>query len=231
MTITQEQQKILDEAKAIAKANPDLDLWNGKEEEKDYEKRFLDTQASYTKANQEKIDLAKLLVEQNPKNVEKISDVKLQNKILQDKWQVDNIEELKTLFPDYAKSEDDDEDDLSEIETIKRELKLMKYKNKKESTREALVSIALQNKEVVWSISDFEQKMRDELKFISESVEPNERMKKAFQLVVGSDWNSADAYSIMQWVTIKKTPWSEADQNAVLKEQNELRKLLGLKTK
>jgi len=184
-------------------------------------------------SNEEALKMAKLLVEQNPANVDKISDGKIQAKILQEKWGVDNLEELKVMFPDYAKIEgDDNQDDATELETLQREMKLMKYQNTKTKTKEALENIALSNKDVVSTIADFEEKMKEELKFISESVEPNERIKKAFALVTGSNGNSADAYSIMQWITIKKSPKDDKENEAsLLREQNDFRKLLGLKTK
>lgn len=227
MTITPEQQKIIDDAKQIAKeANLDLSDWNG-----EFEQRYKDTQASFTKAQQDKIEMAKLLVETDPKNVERIPDEKIRNKVLQEKWGVDNLEELKVMFPDYAKNPDDEEDELTEMEKMKRELKLMKFQNSKTKTKEALDFISLQNKDLIETIPDFEAKINDELKFISESIEPSERVKKAFSLVAGSTGSSADAYSIMQWVTIKKTPKSDIDEATFKKEQNEYRKLLGLKEK
>ena len=226
--MTPEEKEIIEKAKQIAEANTDWDLWNGE----NFEKMFKDTQKSFTKARQQEIELAKLLVEQNPANIDKITNEVVKNKILNEKYGVENMEELKVMFPDYAKSQnDDDEDDATEIDKIKRELELIKYKNKKNRTKEALENIALMNKDVVSTIDDFEQKMKDELKFISESVEPSERMKKAFKLVVGSNGNSADAYSVMQWVTFAKTPKSDMDDEAIKKSQNEFRKLMGLKQK
>ena len=227
--LTPEQQKIIDDAKQIAKdANLDLSDWNGEE----FEQRYKDTQASFTKARQQEIELAKILVEQNPANIDKITNEVVKNKILQEKYWVDNMEELKVMFPDYAKSQTDEgEDEATEIEKLQREMKLMKFQTWKTKTKEALENIALLNKEVVSTIPEFEERMKEELKYISESVEPSERVKKAFNLVVGSTGNSADAYSIMQWVTIKKSQENDIDEVQLKKEQNEYRKLLGLKEK
>jgi hypothetical protein len=52
----------------------------------DWEKRFKDTQASFTQAQQEKYELARLLVDADAKNVEKIPDEKVMKKVLQEKW-------------------------------------------------------------------------------------------------------------------------------------------------
>ena len=73
--------------------------------------------------------------------------------------------------------------------------------------------------------------MRDELRYISDSLEPAERIKKAFRLVASTTGSQADAYSIMQWVTVDKTPNSDISDTDLLKAQNEMRRLMGLKEK
>jgi len=180
MTITPEQQKILDEAKQIAKeANLDLGDWNG-----DFEKRYKDTQASFTKAQNDKIEMAKMLVEADPANIEKITDEKIKGKILEEKWGVENIEQLKTLFPSALNpNKEEDEDELTEVEKLRQEVKLMKYQNTKTKTKEVLEWVISNNKDIVATIPEFEDKLREELKYISDKLSPKDRVAKAFKIV------------------------------------------------
>ena len=168
----------------------------------DFEKRFQDTQAAYTKARQNEINMAKLLVENDPANIERISDEVVQKKILREKYWVDTLEELKIIHPDYNKKPEQEDDDwLTQVEKLEREVKLMKFQNTKTKTNEAIEGIKEQYKDVVATIPDFEQKLSSELKSVSEQLTPKERVEKAFKLVASSDINSANAYSVMQWVS------------------------------
>lgn len=165
----------------------------------DWEKRYKDTQAFATKAQQDKINMAKMLVEQNPANIERIEDEKVRKKILQDRWDVDTVEELKTLFPDFAKTETNaEEDELTEVEKLQREVKLMRYQSTKTKINEEIDAFVEKHKEAAASVTNFRDKVNDELKNISEKLSPKERVERATRLVINGNVSTADAYSIMQ---------------------------------
>jgi len=209
--------------------NPSGENWNS-----DWEKRFKDTQASFTKANQERIDMAKLLVDSDPINITKISDEKIRNKIISEKYGVDNLEELKLFHPEVLrpkKDKDDEEDELTEVERLRKEVNLMKYKDRKTKTKEVLETVISANKDIVATIPDFEDKINEELKYISDELSPKDRVTKAFKLVAGSDSSQADAYSILQGITTNKAKKSDTYEEDLKREQNDLRKMLGLKKK
>lgn len=201
MKITPEEQEILDKAKLIAeKANPEGDDKKDDDKWEDFEKRFKDTQASFTKAQQDKVEMAKMLVEADPKNVEKIPDEKIRAKVLQENWGVDTIEELKVMFPDYDKSWNDDEDEKTDLEKLQQKVKLMEYQWTKTKTNEEIASVIATHKDVIATIPEFETKLREQMKFISETISPKERVDMAFKLVVGTS-AGAGAYGAMQGIT------------------------------
>lgn len=182
-------------------------------------------------SSEEAINMAKLLVEENPANVERISDEKIRNKILQEKYWVDNLEELKVMFPDYAKKDDWEDEDLSELEQLKQQVKLMQHNNKKTKTKEAIENIAEKNQDIIKQIPDFEEKLTEELKYISDNIDPNERVKKAFSLLSGQVPNSATLYWVLQGMSWVKSDNKKDYETQLKKEQNEYRKLLWLKQK
>lgn len=166
------------------------------------DKMFKDTQASFTKSQQDKIEMAKILVEQNPENVKKIPDEKVRNKIIQERWWVETLEQLEYIYPDFAKKLDDDWDDNeTEVEKLKREVKFMKLQWINTKTKEAIEWTKKEHSEVIATIPDFDIKLSEELKSISEDIDPALRVQKAFRLVVNSNVSSADAFSIMQGIT------------------------------
>ena len=154
----------------------------------DYEQRFKDTQSAFTKERQGKIALANRLVEKDPAEIANIDDDKIKEKILQEKWGVDTVEELNIYYPEILKpkkeskvAEDLDED--SKVTELRRELEIIKLSSKKEKIQSAMSNIVNNNKEIVASIPDFEAKIKEELKFISDELTPEERVSKAFKLV------------------------------------------------
>lgn len=205
--ITPEEQTILDQAKLIAeKANPeseDKKDENGEWGDENYEKRFKDTQSAFTKAQQDKVEMATMLVEDNPANVERIPDEKVRAKVLQAKWGVDTMEELNAMFPDYkkAQTDGDEDDELSEVAKLQQTVKLMQFQWIKTKTNEEIANLINNNKDVVATISDFESKIREQMKNISETVLPKDRIDMAFKLVLWANSSSAGAYGAMQWIT------------------------------
>lgn len=186
----------------IEKAEKIEALKKSEEDTPNYEKMFKDTQWAFTKAQQEKVEMARMLVETNPANIKNISDEKVRNKIIQEKWWVETLDQLEYIHPDFAKKPDDDwgDEGLSEIEKLNREMKLLKLQTTNTKTKEAMTDVQTKYAEVIKTIPEFEQKLQAELKFISEGIDPKDRIEKAFKLVVNSNGSTANAFSIMQWI-------------------------------
>ena len=205
----------------------------------DYEQRFKDTQSAFTKERQGKIALANRLVEKDPAEIANIDDDKIKEKILQEKWGVDTVEELNIYYPEILKpkkeskvAEDLDED--SKVTELRRELEIIKLSSKKEKIQSAMSNIVNNNKEIVASIPDFEAKIKEELKFISDELTPEERVSKAFKLVTWGSSSTAEAYAVLQWLsggnssTPTETPKDDAEFNRI---QNQIRVSMWLKAK
>lgn len=187
-------------------------------EEQNWEQRFKDTQSAYTKANQEKVELAMALVEANPNNIEIIKDEKVRNKILQDKWGVDNLEELKILFPNYNKTDEEVEDD--KLAQLEKKIKIMEYQSKKVKTNEAIKNAIKENETLLKDIPDYELKILEELKYISPELSEEARVNKALKLVMNTNKSNAPLYATLQgvkWVvtTEEKKVERKIDENLI----------------
>lgn len=168
------------------------------------EQMMKDNQSAFTKAQQDKIDLANKLVADNPANVEKISDEKVRKKILQEKWWVDSLEELKIMFPDFWKVEDEDDDDeKSVIEKLEQKVRLMEHNTTKTKTNEAIdETLNGDYKKVIATIPDFRDKLNSELGNLSSKLNPKERVERAMKLVVGQNVSTANVYAMLQGITL-----------------------------
>lgn len=202
-----------------ASASPDNENWEG---------RFKDTQSAFTKAQTEKYEFATLAVNTDPKNILKITDEKVSKKILNEKWGVDNIEELNMLFPDALKDKKTPDEDFEEdkFEKLEREMKLWKYKETKTKTDEAIAQSIKSNENLAKAIPDIEDRLKEEIKNISQELPAQERVAKAMSIVINSDTQEANAYNLLRGITINKsqTEWGSSDvkfkaqQDALRKE-------------
>ena len=102
------------------------------------------------------------------------------------------------MFPNYDKSQNDDDDKLSDIEKLEKKVKLMEFHNTQTQMNEEREAIALEYKDAIATISDFDIKLDEELKNISDKLSPKERLEKAMKLVINTTISPANAYSIMQ---------------------------------
>ena len=179
----------------------------------DWEKRFKDTQASFTKDQQTKFDMAKMLVESDPTAVERIPDEKIKAKVLQEKWNVDSVEELKTLYPKALAPSDgkDDDDEDDEMAQLQQTVKLMQYKETKTKTNEAIAKAVEKAKDFSEQVPDLEDKIRNEMKYLSDDLSPTDRANRALSIVLWNSTSKADVYSVIQGISNIKAPSSNDD--------------------
>jgi hypothetical protein len=64
--------------------------------------------------------------------------------------------------------------------------------------KDTIELIKKDNANVVSGISDFESKLTEELKYISTELPVEERIKRAYKLVVDSNISTAQLYALMQ---------------------------------
>lgn len=200
----------------------------------DWEKRYKDTQWFATKKNQALIDFARTQVEKDPVSVKDIPDKDVQKKILQDKWGVDSIDELETLYPEVLKSsggKKEWEDEEDKLATLEKKVKLMEYKETKTKTQEAISEIKSTYKDIIATIDGFDEKLLEEMKYISQDLSPKERVSKAFK-VIASSIEANDVYSLLQGLTAPKASEKEAiSQEALTKAQNDILSYMWVKKK
>jgi len=195
---------------------------------------YKNLQAFWTKANQWLINVSKKLAEKDPKELLAM-DAQIQNKVIKDLYGYDNVEELKIMLPDVFKEKDDDWYDSwnneDALEIMKREQNLLKMKLNKKEVNDEIEKFTIVNSSVASSIPNFDTKVSDELKYISNELPVKERVDRAIKLVSGNSDLSVEAYLNLQWKTNVKSSSQTLTDDYVLDAQNKLRASFWLKTK
>lgn len=225
-------ETLSDEQKAELQAK--LSQSNKEEDGSDYEKRYKDTQASYTKANEEKLTYARKLAQANPKNILDM-DAKTQAKVIKDEFGYESLDELKIMKPDIFEEKDNGGVNLDggddENKKLQRELALLKMQRDKDNVEWAIDSYISNNPKVAEAIPSFKEKIAEELKYISSKLPAKERVERATKLVTSNSNTGIEAYLSLQGKSYNKTPKAELNDDAIRKAQNALREQLWLKTK
>ena len=210
--------------------------WNWEQKEKEFVtiSEYKNLQAFWTKANQSLISTSKKLVEKDPKELLWM-DAQIQNKVIKDVYWYDNIEELKIMLPDIFEDKDDDWNDGYDngdaLMQMKREQELLKMKLNKKDVNDEIEKYTSANSNVVSSIPNFDEKIRDELKYISSELPTKERVERATKLVVWSSDVNVEAYLQLQWKNNIKSSGQKLTDDYITDAQNKLRAQLWLKQK
>lgn len=166
------------------------------------EEEYKNAEAFGTKAQQALIDATERLVKSNPSELLEIKDAKLQNKIITNLYGASNIEELKIISPEIFKEDsnnsasgDYEEDELS---VLQKKVKLMEYKNNQGAIKDAIDKLKISNTDTASTISNFEEKIRNEMQYFGWDLSIEEKAKRAFKLVAGSRASEDDAYLALQ---------------------------------
>ena len=187
----------------LQKENLDSQEW---EQPKTYsEEDYKNLQSFSTKAQQEKIALAEKLVKTSPKELEGM-DTKLQNKVIENLYWASSLEELKIISPELFE-DTKSEEEINDDETLKleRKVQLMEYKMNQWAVSTAIDNFKVSNKDLVDTIPEFENKMKEEMKSFSSDLNIKEKAEKAFKIIAGSSTNNTEAYLAMQWKTVLKS--------------------------
>lgn len=189
-------------------------------------------QSEFTKTRQAQIDLAVKLATTDKKSILEL-DKDLQDKVVKKLYWLDNLEEVKLIhWENFYKEKVEDVDDDDELTRIKKELELIKFNQNKSSLEGAIEQFKKDNKDFFKS-EDAEMKLRNEIKYISSDLSPNERINRAFRIAF---WiNPTDSAYIALQETVKK--WWNADTdvgknwNKVLSAEEEIKAIFRWKTK
>ena len=204
---------------------------NGQADKIYSEEEYKNLQAFWTRANQWLINVSKKLAEKDPSELLSM-DSTIQNKVIKEIWGYDNLDELKVMLPDiFEKDENKWRRSEDDFEQMKREQELLKLKINKKDIDDEIEKFTSSNSEIVNAIPNFENLVRDELKYISSELPAKERVKRATRLI---SWNSdvnVEAYLRLQWKSNIKAGWTQINDDYIKDAQNKLRKQLWLKTK
>jgi hypothetical protein len=168
-------------------------------------------QSEFTKTRQAQIDLAVKLASTDKKSILEL-DKDLQDKVIKKIYWLDNLEELKVIHWDnfYKSKEIDEEDDEDELTRIKKELELIKYNQNKNNLEWAIEQFKKDNKDI-FNNEEAEIKLRNEIKYISSDLQPNERINRAFRIAFGI--NPTDAAYLAMKETVTKW-WNSNSQQS-----------------
>ena len=175
---------------------------------------YKNLQSSYTKANQERIELATRLAEKDKSYILDIKDRKLQDKVIKEIYWLNNLEEVKVIHWDkfYETRDDYNDDDEDRTAKLEKELKILKYTQTKWEIESAILEYKKENK-ILFEDSEVEDKLREELTYISDKLPHKERVKRAASIIFWFKNNPVDnAYAELKekWAYIK---WDDKSSN------------------
>lgn len=156
-------------------------------------------QAEYTRTRQALIEVSVEQAKANPTYLNSIKDTKLQNSVVKQLYGFDTYDQaVAVLGQDFnASSNDDGNGDEDRTLKLEREIKLMKYNSSKSEVENAIKDYKLTNPQYFVD-STAEDKLREELKFISGELPIEERIKRASHIALSPSYDpTASAYQIL----------------------------------
>jgi len=160
------------------------------------EEDYKSLQSEFTKTRQREIDMAIKLVSKDKKELLAIQDKKLQEKVIKEVYGLANLEEVKLIhgnqFWEDGNNNTNDYDNDDNISQIRKELDLMKYRSEKDTIEKEINSFKKENA-ILFDTEDAEDRLRDELKYISKELPAEERIKRASKAAFGILKNPNDA--------------------------------------
>lgn len=170
---------------------PQEDVWVLKARHKEASDTLVVKQEELIKTNVK-------LAEKHPEEILEM-ETEMQNKVIKKIYGYDNLEELKLIqWDNFYQS--DDEKEVSDTEDLKKQVKLMEYKNKKSELNRAMEDYKRDNKKIFEDNTDAEDKIQAELELISDKLSSKERIERAAKIVYGNNYvdNTTEAYLSMQ---------------------------------
>ena len=148
------------------------------------ESNYKALESEYTKIRQSLIATNVKIAQSDPKAIlDLANDVKLQNAVIKEMYGLNNLKELTSVHGE--KFYDNGGDDPDEMEKIKRELNLLKFKSSVGETESAIKDFKASNAKL-FEEKESEAKLRDSLEFLSASIPLQERIALAAKLAFGN---------------------------------------------
>lgn len=139
------------------------------------------------------------LFQTNPIAIEKFDD-KIKNRIVKELYWYDNFEDAKAILWDkfYSTNEEKEEnktptDDISiRLEKLEREKRETEYKLTQSTKSQSINKYKTEYSTILEWIEDLDNKIEEELKLISTSVDTDTRVKYAMSIVKDKYWNKVN---------------------------------------
>lgn len=135
------------------------------------------------------------LFQTNPDKIEKFDD-KIKNRIVKELYWYDSFEDAKAILWEkfYSEKEEEKEnkqtDDLvSRLEKLEREKREYEYKLTQSSKSQSIDKYKKEYSSILDWVEDLDNKIEEELKLISNSVDVDTRVKYAMSIVKDKYWN------------------------------------------
>ena len=203
------------------------------------EEDYKNLQAFATRTRQFAIRTAIDAVEANPQYISSIEDKSVQDAVVKHKYGFDNYEQLiAVMWDNFSQSNSNDWGNGDEnIPTkLEKEVRLLKYQQEVTQIDNAIAEYKMSNPQM-FAEEDAEQKLREELKFISDKLPIKERIRRSAQIALAPVVDpSSVAFAALN---LGRTPTNSGNPNPKvdakeLEKQKQIeagRKLFGLNKK
>lgn len=203
------------------------------------EEDYKNLQAFATRTRQFAIKTALDAVEANPQYISSIEDKSVQDAVVKHKYGFDNYEQLiAVMWDNFSQSNSDNGGNGDEnIPTkLEKEVRLLKYQQEVTQIDNAIAEYKMSNPQM-FAEEDAEQKLREELKFISDKLPIKERIRRSAQIALAPVVDPSNvAFAALN---LGRTPTNSGNPNPKvdakeLEKQKQIeagRKLFGLNKK
>lgn len=152
------------------------------------EEDYKNLQAFATRTRQFAIKTALDAVEQNPRYISSIEDKSVQDAVVKQKHGFDSYDQMiavmwENFVWDTSQWGNGDNDENAQNTFLEKEVRLLKYQHEQSQVDSAIAEFKSSNPQL-FTDETSEQKLRDELKFISTSLPIKERIKRSAQITL-----------------------------------------------
>ena len=186
------------------------------------ETQFKELQAEFTRRNQELIDTKIELAKKDAKSILDIKDTKLQNKVVQEVYWLNNLKELELIHgKEFYDIKEEDED---EVAKLRKKVTLLEYNSEVWKVSQWVKEFKRLNPDLFKNNEKAEEELREKLSILSTSIPIDERIDMASKLAFGVNYinPTSDAYRELQKVNTPSWSWG-AETKEPKKVENDKR--------
>lgn len=195
--------------------------------------QYKELQAEFTRRNQELIETKIELAKRDAKSIIDIKDTKLQNKVIQEVYGLNNLKELQLIhWERFYEIKEEDED---EVAKLRKKVTLLEYNSEVGKVEQGIKSFKRLNPELFKSNPTAEDDLRAKLQVLSVSIPIDERLDMAAKLAFWQAFVNPvnEAYRELQNANPPQWSWGaekkEVKKSWDSKKIEDLREFFGIK--